>query len=350
MSAAAQEPGAGAAPAPLSPAAEAMLARLEAEPWAFHLYTALRALEAAHADRPRFGRSARLRDDPVRFGQEPTLAFAPATIASFRRAGAQPARLDQFFLGVFGPNGPLPLHLTEYARERERNFRDGTFRRFADVFHHRMVQMFYRAWADSQPVTHADRPGEDRFQLYVGALEGLGLDALRGRDALPDEARLHWAGLFAMPTRPAEGLERVLSGFFRAPVRIEECTGHWIHLPEKMKSRLGVAECALGSTATLGESVWDCAGKFRVVFGPVDYATFERFLPGRASLARLVSIVRTWTSDELWWDVQVILERDHVPGTKLDHRSGLGWNTWLLGGRARRDAHEYVVDPVSLAG
>jgi type VI secretion system protein ImpH len=344
------DPGDAPAGPPLSPAAEALLARLEAEPWAFHLYTAMRALEAMHADRPRFGKSLRLRDDPVRFGQEPTLAFAPSTLASFRRAGARPARLNQYFLGVFGPNGPLPLHLTEYARERERNFHDAAFRRFADVFHHRMLQLFYRAWADSQPVTHADRAGEDRFALYVGALEGLGLDALRGRDALPDEARFHWAGLFAMPTRPAEGLERVLAGYFRAPVSIEQCTGHWIHLPEDMKSRLGVAECGLGTTATLGERVWDCAGKFRVVFGPVGYATFERFLPGRESLERLVAIVRTWTSDELSWDVQVILKQAEVPGTKLDARSGLGWNTWLLGGRAQHDASEYVIDPVSLAG
>ena len=350
MSEAPQETGEAAVTATLSPAAEALLARLEAAPWSFHLYTALRALEAAHADRPRFGQSARLRDDPVRFGQEPTLAFAPATIASFQRAGTRPARLSQFFLGVFGPNGPLPLHLTEYARGRERNDRDATFRRFADIFHHRMVQLFYRAWADAQPVSHADRAGADRFALYVGALEGLGLDALRGRDALPDEARLHWAGLFAMPTRPAEGLERVLAGYFRAPVRIEECAGHWIHLPEDMKTRLGMAECGLGSTATLGERVWDCAGKFRIVFGPVDYATFERFLPGRESLARLVAIVRTWTTDELSWDVQMILKQAEVPGTKLNARSGLGWNTWLLGGRAKRDANEYLIDPVSLAG
>jgi type VI secretion system protein ImpH len=48
--------------------------------------------------------------------------------------------------------------------------------------------------------------------------------------------------------------------------------------------------------------------------------------------------------------VQVILKQAEVPGTKLDARSGLGWNTWLLGGHAQRDASEYVIDPVSLAG
>lgn len=336
-------------PPEVSAGLDAVLARLEAEPWAFHFYTALRAIEAGHPESPRLGRSARLRDDAVRFGQEPSLAFAPSTLASFRRAGTNPARLDTFFLGLFGPNGPLPLHLTEHARQRERNFRDPTFRRFADVFHHRIVQLFYRAWADAQPVTHADRPAEDRFALYVGALEGFGLDSLRGRDSLPDDARLHWAGLYAMPTRPAEGLERILAGYFGLEVRIEPCVGHWVHLPEHERSHLGTHACRLGPEATLGERVWDSAGKFRVVFGPVDFGDFKRFLPGSESLARLVAIVRSWTHDEFWWDLQVVLRKPDVPGTRLDATSGLGWTSWLLSGAATHDAREYVLDPVSRA-
>lgn len=333
-----------------SPRLEALLARLEAEPWGFHVYTALRALEAMHPDHPRLGRSARLRDDPVRFGQEPTLAFAPATLAGLRRAAGRPPRLDTYFLGLFGPNGPLPLHLTEYARERERNSHDPTFRRFADVFHHRIVQLFYRAWAESQPVAHADRAADDRFALYVGALSGQGLDAFSGRDALPDEARLHWGGLFAMPTRPAEGLERLLAGYFGFPVGLEECAGHWITIPAANLSRLGGSECRLGRTAALGERVWDCAGKFRVVVGPVGLEDFDRLLPGRRGLERLRAIVRSWVGDALWWDLQVVLRREDVPGTRLDRRSGLGRTTWLLAGEAAHDARDYVVDPVSHAG
>lgn len=339
-----------AATAGVSPEMAALFARLEAEPWRFHPYTALRWLEAAMRDRPRFGQSIRLKDDPVRFGQEPSLAFAPASLASFRWRGARAPRLDTFFLGVFGPNGPLPLHLTEYARERERNHGDATLRRFADIFHHRYVQLFYRAWADAQPVTHADRPEDDRFALYLGAFGGFGLDTLRGREATPDETRLHWAGLFAMPSRPAEGLARILSGFFAIPVRVEECVGHWIRLPRRSLSRLGGEDAVLGTAATLGERVWDCASKFRVVAGPVNLATFRRLLPGEPSLERVRAIVRAWIGDELWWDFNVILKREDVPATRLDQRCGLGRTTWLLSAEATHDADDYIFEPVSLAG
>jgi type VI secretion system protein ImpH len=337
--------------APPSPAVAALHEALEREPWRFHFYHAMRRLEAAHADAPRFGRAQRLREDPVRFGQEPTLAFVPATLASFRRADARhAARLETFFIGLFGPNGPLPLHLTEHARERSRNTGDETFRRFADIFHHRMVQLFYRAWADAQPTAQFDRPHDDRFALHLGALCGYGTEHVRGRDALPDHARLHWAGLLALPTRPAEGLANLLSGFFRMPVTLIENAGHWIHLPEGMKSRLGADQCALGTSATLGERVWDAAGKFRIVFGPVGYPDFVRMLPGSPSLARLVAIVRSWVGDEMWWDVNVVLRKDEVPGTRLGRAGQLGWTSWLQSVPARRDAADYVLDPVGLAG
>ena len=331
-------------------AAAALLDALEREPWGFHLYQAMRRLEAAYPERPRFGRSQKLREDPVRFGQEPSLAFAPSTLASFRRGDdAHAPRLETFFLGLFGPNGALPHHLTEYARERSRNIGDDTFRRFADIFHHRIVQLFWRAFADAQPTVQHDRPADDRFALYVGALFGLGMPGLRDRDALPDFARLHWGGLLAMPTRHAEGLGKLLAGYFRMPVRVQENAGHWIHLPETMKSRLGGEQSALGTSATLGDKVWDTAGKFRVVFGPVGYADFSRMLPGSRSLERLVAIVRSWVGDEMWWDVNVVLKKEEVPGTRLGNAGRLGWNSWLLSVPAVQDARDYVLDPVGLA-
>jgi type VI secretion system protein ImpH len=333
---------------------EDLLQALATEPWRFHMYAAMRHLEAYRPDKPRIGRSQRYKDDTVRLGQEPSMAFAASTLASFTRAERnddEPGRdhLANFFFGVFGANGPLPLHLTEYARQREQNFHDATFRAFADIFHHRMTQLFYRAWADAQPTAQADRPGDDRFALYTGAVMGIALDGLRGRDALQDTARFHWAGLFAMPTRPAEGLERILSGHLQMPVRIETCVGHWIELPEPMQSRLGRMDCRIG-TATLGERVFDVAGKFRIVFGPVGRKDFERLLPGSRTLDRIVAIVRSWVGDTMWWDIQAVVRRDEVPQTRLNATSGLGYTTWVWSGEAKRDATEYRLDPVRLAG
>src|SRR6185369_7881895 len=127
-------------------------------------------------------------------GQEPDMAFAPAPLASFEPGEkGRPGRLQVRLFGLLGPNGPLPLHFTEYARERLRHANDPTLSRFLDLFHHRLMTLFYRAWAQAQPHVSRDRPNDDRFAVYVGALFGLSQPTSRNRDTLPDLAKLFHA-------------------------------------------------------------------------------------------------------------------------------------------------------------
>ena len=164
---------------------------------------------------------------------------ATASIARFDPgANGHPGRLQVHFFGLFGPDGPLPLHLTEYARDRRRNHGDPAFQRFVDLFHHRALSLFYRAWADVRPTVSFDRPEQDRFGYYVGALIGLSTPGLRDRDAMPDLTKLHFAGLLAGQTRHAEGLAQILSAFFSMPVHVEGFCGAWLPLPECDRSRL----------------------------------------------------------------------------------------------------------------
>ncbi|WP_409071534.1 type VI secretion system baseplate subunit TssG, partial [Klebsiella pneumoniae] len=139
-----------------------LLAGMAAAPWDYDFFQALRRIECESPQLPRLGHSVRLADDPLRLGQKPDCTFAPSTLASVSQAGtAAVARPDQFFVGRTGPNGPLPLHLTEYARERQRNVNDATFKRFMDVCPHRLLTLFYRAWAEARPEISHDRIDDD---------------------------------------------------------------------------------------------------------------------------------------------------------------------------------------------
>ncbi len=329
--------------------AVALFEALQREPYTFHFFQALRRLECLYHDKPRLGKATRLSDDPVRLAQEPSLAFAPATLAAFDPGGdGKPPRLFEYFLGLFGPHGPLPLHLTEYARDRSRNFDDRTFAWFADIFHHRMLSLFYRAWADTQPTVSFDRPETDRFNVYVGALCGLGMPSLWNRDAVPDLAKFHYAGRLVGQTRNPEGLQAILADFFKLPVMIESFVGHWLPLSEASRCRLGETPATgmLGATAVIGERVWDCQYKFRVVMGPMGLAEFQRFLPGSASLRRLVDWVRNYAGNELLWDVNLILRKEEVPPLRLGEGSQLGWTTWLTSQPPDRDADDLKLDAV----
>ncbi|MEA3277956.1 MAG: type VI secretion system baseplate subunit TssG [Pseudomonadota bacterium] len=323
---------------------------LQREPFRFDFLQTLRHLEALHPDKPRLGDSLKAADDPVRLGQEPATTFAPATIERYD-AGAKgrPPRMLVHFLGLLGPNGPLPLHLTEYARDRSRNADDPTFARFLDVFNHRMLTLFYRAWAQGQPTVSFDRPETDRFGVYLGALFGIGMRSFRNRDAMPDLAKLHYTGHLSCQARHADGLRSVLGDFLKLPVAIEEFIGHWLPLPRDCHWRLGESPetGSLGMSATVGSRVWDRQYKFRIHIGPLSLQDYERLLPGGDSLARVTAIVRNYVGDQLTWNLNLILKQDEVPPMRLGAVGRLGWTTWVTSKPLARDGDELLLDAMA---
>lgn len=305
---------------------------MAARPYAFGFFAALRRMECQYAERPRIGTSAHPGDDPVRLRQEPAMTFAPAGVTAFEPAAdGQPHRLTVRFLGLLGPNGPLPLHLTEYAAQRRRQHGDRTFTRFLDIFHHRMLTLFYRAWANNEPTVSFDRPDADWFADYIGALAGLGMSSLRGRDAVSDLTKFYYSGRLAGQTRCAEGLEDILNDYFGLPVRIVPFVGEWVTLPKADICRLGQdpANGTLGRSTIVGERVWGCQHKFRITLGPLNLADYQSLLPAGERIGRLGALVRNYIGDELAWEVRLILKRDQVPATRLDDSTRLGWTTWL---------------------
>jgi type VI secretion system protein ImpH len=331
----------------------ALFRALTREPWSFDFYQALRRIECLSGDRPRLGRALRPTDEPVRVSQEPSVAFAPSTVSDFEeQAGGRPPRLEQRFFGLLGPNGPLPLHLTEYARERLRLHGDEAFARFLDLLHHRLALLFYRAWAEAQPTVQHDRPQYDRFATYLGTLAGLGMEAERDRDGVPDPAKLYFIGHLARAVKNGEGLAAVLSGYFQLPVRVDQLVLNWLPLPGDQQTALGGMSrpsARLGEAAVLGRRVRDVQSTFRIAIGPMDAERYEDFLPGGESLRRLVDWVRNYVGLEFEWQLRVELARDEVPGVRLGRAGRLGRTAWLGARRKPTDADDLVLVPERLA-
>jgi type VI secretion system protein ImpH len=322
--------------------------RLAENPEKHHVFQAMRIIEAAFPEAPRLGESRRPREDRVRLGQEAELAFPPSTIRSFTpHAGDRPARLVNRFFGLFGPQGPLPLHLTEYARDRQRNHRDPTLVAFADMLTHRMMSLLYRAWRTGQPAPGFDR-GDDQIEAQVAALAGYRGKAYQNRDAMPDVARHHFAAHLAQGSKHPDGLVSIIASFFEVPVRLEQFVGSWLKLEPDDCWELGQGG-GLGRTTSIGTRVWSRAAKFRLRIGPLPLDLFERFLPGSDGFRRLESIVRSYIGDSLDWDVQVVLAGSEVPRAVLGGNTRLGHTSWIGTKRAgdpdRPDAEDLFLAP-----
>lgn len=345
-----------------------LLESWSARAWAYDYFAAMRRLDALAPHLPRWGRALRPSAEAVRVGQEPSLSFAPASISQFEPADEhQPPRLRQHFFSYIGPNGPLPVHMSEFIRERALNHGDPTWLAFLDTFLHRFALQFYRAWAQARPVTGMDRPGEDAFRRHVGAFVGMGTATRQERDAVHDDARLHFSGWLARGVHSAEGVEAVLGAYFGVPVRLERWVGHWMRLPADELTRVGASNTntpsrTLGLGAVLGRQVWDRQHKVRLHLGPLSFEQYQRFLPIGDARPVLSTWMRQLVGEALDWDAELVLRQDEVPSTQLGtaapQRPGnaprLGWTSWL-GHRPRsRDARDVRISaaggPLAPAG
>ncbi|MGD8165504.1 type VI secretion system baseplate subunit TssG [Pantoea sp. FN0307] len=301
-------------------------------PWRYDLFQMLRRIDAQGGEKYPLGRAPLPRHEPLRIGQTPSLAFAPSTLAAVSaRKDSELHEVSILSFGLFGPNGPLPIHMTEHARERLYHHQDPSLTAFADLFHHRLTLLFYRAWADAQPTVSLDRADGQRFDSYLASLIGMGQPAQRKKGSLSEHARLMLAGHLSRHTRDAEGLEKILRHYFGVPVRIEQNLPQWLALDKRERARLGAGRqmSRLGESAFLGVAVRDVQHKLRIEIGPLSLARYQQFLPGERHAEELRDWVRQYLGIEYVWEVRLLLASDEVPGMVLGSEGRLGYSAWL---------------------
>jgi type VI secretion system protein ImpH len=298
----------------------------------------------------------------VRFRAQPSLSFPASDVSQLRQPPAQsgtlpPPELSVAFLGLTGPSGVMPFHYTTTLLWRTRA-KDHALREFFDLFNHRLISLFYRAWQKYRlPFAYEwalldPDGGTDVGTQGLFSLVGLGTGGLRRRLEIDDQALLFYGGHFAHFPRSALALELILSDYFAMPVTVEQLHGQWLVLERSDQARLPNAEHRnglnnrLGVDLVAGERVWDVQSKFRLRLGPLTYVQFRRFMPNGNGLRPLCQLTRTFVGPELSFDVQLTLQAAEVPWCRLGGDSNdppyLGWNTWVRVEAFRVDATDAV--------
>lgn len=324
--------------------------RLFEEGYRFEFFQAVRLLEQLLPDRQPVGRDAEPHREGVRFRSRLSLSFPPSAIHEISREGDGTGQVQMTvaFMGLTGPMGVLPHHYTELLIERVRR-KDLTLWEFLDLYHHRMISLFYRAWEKYRLPIAYERGEDDRFSQYLFDLMGMGTEGLRGRLEVADERLLFYVGLLAQRPPSAHALERLLQDYFGAPVEVSQFEGQWIELDEENLSSLGSIgrNNELGVSTVVGTRIWDQQARFRVRVGPLTFRQFRDFLPDGAAFRPLARLVRFFVGQELDFDVQLILQASEVPPCPLGKPSPeaprLGWSTWLKTQEFTRDAERPIL-------
>lgn len=312
-------------------------------PEAMDFFELLRRLER---DGRRFGRAGRPEDEPARLGQQVRMAFAVQDVARFHPAtGNAPAQVRVANLGLLGPEGPMPLHLTRWVFDRlsQRWFaegeteavRDTTFVDFANLLQHRLIGLYYRAWADARPEVQVERAAGGRVAAMLAALAGIGLPGTRSPDdpALDALKLRHATGLGHLVDGP-ERLTRMLRDLLGVPVALAEFVGIWMPIPARLQTRLGGPLARLGRNATVGARSFQRQTRVELRLGPLSRAEFASLLPGGPALARLRRITRHVLGEALDVDLRLILAKAEIPDARLGS-AAIGRTAWLAHRRGR---------------
>lgn len=328
------------------------------EPYRFDLFSVLRMLERDQPDLPRIGENAILGKEVVRISQDPYFIFPASNLAGFERTD-HGWRMTIRFIGQFGPQGAMPLAVTEEVYGWLLR-QESSFPRFADIVSNRFLQLFFRAWANARPISHQDRPATDRFGTYVGAHIGLGSPALANLDSVSDGRKLAFAGLLGAKAKSAARLRGFLQGLFGVTVEIEEFVGSHLELEPNDCTRLGQARSALGRDIIVGSAVFSVQDKIRIRLYAKDLPQYLDFLPAGRCCDELLDAVDFYLGDETDWDVELALPIKDVVATRLgpvtyaiDDTAGdgparrvarpgigmLGWTSWLSPNWATTDSY-----------
>jgi type VI secretion system protein ImpH len=320
------------------------------EPYRFEFFQAVRVFEKLFPEYKAVGREALPNQEMVRFRTRIGLDFPASEIHEIRETNGdvddrKTIEMLVNFMGMVGPSGVLPIHYTELVLDRIRH-RDTAMWSFLDIFTHRAVSMFYRAWCKYRFPVGYER-GEDGFTSYLFDFAGLGTNGLRGRMSLPDETLLPYGGLIAQKPHSANALENILSDYFGTKATMKQFFGQWLTLEPADLTRLGARNSTLAVNAIVGTRVWDQQSKFRVCLGPLTFKQFQAFLPNGSAHRAARSIVRFMVGLEVDFDMQLILKANQVPSTVLTTRAVrrpmLGWTSYLKTRPFKQDDQQVVL-------
>ncbi|MBN1566661.1 MAG: type VI secretion system baseplate subunit TssG [Acidobacteria bacterium] len=272
--------------------------------------------------------------EAVRFGAAPNLGFPPSQIARLDWAEDSQPQMDVNFMGLTGPQGLLPLNYTLLIRERLRA-RDSAMRAFLDIFNHRAISLFFRAWEKHHFTVGYERGEEDALSPHLMDLIGMGTPGLAGRQAVSDEALIFRCGLVAAHARSASGLRALLMDYFDVPVEIEQFIGRWHPIDRDTQccfTESGSDSEKLGFGTVVGDEIWDQQSGVRIRLGPLTLKQYLEFLPDGSAHQPLRALVRFFVGNELDCEVQLVLKKEEAPICELGADSAtaprLGWLTW----------------------
>jgi len=307
--------------------------RLFEEHYNFSFFKAVSLLESLFPAKRPLGQTLEPDKEAVRFSVKPGLVFPGSDISKLEEGQDDgQVNMEVTFMGLIGPAGVMPHWYTELVVERIWQ-KDHSLAGFLNIFHHRLISLFYLAWKKYRFEASYLPDARDRLSHCLLSLAGPGTPGLIERIGLPAESLAFYSGLLARSIPSALAIESAVEYFAGTDANIEQFIERMLPISPEDQTRLGAANSQLGVDTVCGSFIRECGTKFRINLGPVGYEEFLRFLPSGDLLHPIFSLVRCMVGIEYEFEITVFLKREEVPpcvlGGETPTAPRLGWSTWV---------------------
>ena len=190
----------------------------------FEFFQAVRLLERNLKGEPSVGEQSVPGRERIKFRSRVRMDFPASDINKVIPPKGDDERheLDTNFLPVGGFNGPLPQPYVQTLLDRTKR-RDYAMRDFIDIFHHRLISVFYRIRKKHRVALDQSHPGETHFTRYFLSFLGLGTKGTLNRLGVSTAADLNpVAGSANRSEEQTEGLRKLLNPWLSRTAPVDD--------------------------------------------------------------------------------------------------------------------------------
>ena len=290
----------------------------------FNFFKAVHLLEGYAGGRAP-GRGLSPRGEFLRFRVRPGFSF-PASDVQCIRNGDKSAGTEMTvnFMGLIGPKGVLPDWYNEHAQHQVYR-KDYAFTDFLDMFHHRLLSLFYQAWKKYRLAENFRVDGNDRISRSLADLTGMTPEDRQQDPRFYKYARnrlIFFAGMAARCVPTAAAIKAVVSHAVGAPAEVEQFVPRMLPVHAHDRTCLGRNNSTLQKNAMCGARVRDIGTYFIVRLGPLTWEKYLAFQPRSRNLALVHQLVGRLAGMEYEFEIQLIVKGPEVPGLCLGGSQG----------------------------
>ena len=318
---------------------------LNSDIYGYEFFQAVRIIESICKNKPCIGTTLHPHSEIVNFKQNPSLRTQTSDVKRCRfNIKESKIELTTNFLGLLGTNGIMPYFFTEelLSQMKSKNF---AMLDFLNIFYNRMISFLYRAWAINNQTVSYEKGRNDYISKYLYSIIGYNYDSFNKNSSLSYDFKLYFAAHFARAEQSVESLCSIIREYFKVNAEVEEFFQQWIDIPQEAKTEFKYNNSSgiLGRNTFIGDKAWNCTVKFKLVIGPMSIERYNSLLPGNVGFIQLKEILNLCSPVELYCDLVYVLKADEIPSLSTDNCSQLGYNSWLITEKPKKDQENFYI-------